>query len=77
MAMWGRLGSVNQSLVEVNTADAKQTINLILKEANMIIRFKSDMLGELWMRVSDDKLLEQLEALTTLGWEPRVEIEDN
>lgn len=42
----------------------------------MIIRFHNDALGDLWMRVSDDKLLEQLQALTTLGWEPEVEIEE-
>lgn len=42
----------------------------------MIIRFNTKALGRLWIRVSDDKLLEQLEALTLLGWEPSVEIEE-
>lgn len=42
----------------------------------MILRFTNFQLGNLYMKVPDEKVMEQVQALITLGYEPIVEMSD-
>lgn len=42
----------------------------------MILKFTNFQLGDLMMKVSDEKVLEYTQALITLGYEPIVEMSD-
>lgn len=42
----------------------------------MIIRFSNFQLGDLYMKVPEEKVLEYTQSLITLGYEPIVEMSD-